>query len=249
MLKCEKQIDYWRMPAGIQCLGRIIAAGLERGKTSVYARFAELHLTTNFDPLLKLAVARQGGTCVPVTIPVNGGIPGIHMDACSLIHLHGRWDSGETLHTNLNARRGPLESSLRALISKSTIVVLGYGGWEDVFMNSLKQLVAEGDRCEVLWGFFDLDMDKIRRQRSILSLVRAGSGVTFYRGVDTNRFFLKLERQLQLLESDEPLRQLQLPPMPLEPKPRPSSSVGVWISAAILALTTILPTAATYGFR
>lgn len=106
-------------------------------------------LTTNFDPLIEIAM---GHTRTPWFAS------GLHGDGAPhfsrgvgphVVHLHGHWWNSDTLHTEtqlLNSRP-LLQASLQQMIARSTLVIVGYGGWPDVLTNTLKTI----DQRDVLW--------------------------------------------------------------------------------------------------
>jgi hypothetical protein len=203
----ESAVDGWSMPEGVAHLGAIIARGLARapanpGQPSVYRRFSQMHLTTNFDPLLAISTRRHGASCLAYTVTKDFDIPDPEPEVCLVVHLHGRWNKGDTLHNSLAAPREQLERSLGDHLERSVLVVLGYGGWDDVFTRTLKQIARGRNTLDVLWGFFSNDPREILERQAplVLQLQRLGPRVQFYRGVDTNRFFQRLAAELEKLE-------------------------------------------------
>jgi serine/threonine protein kinase len=190
----EEQLQHWRMPPGVQSLGAIIAKGL---KEPALSRFSKIHLTTNFDPLLAIAVRQNNGNCESHPVETDYAIPRAELHRCMVVHLHGRWRDGKTLHNHLDQPRPALTASLRELLSKSILVVLGYGGWVDVFMQTLT-VAAQGEaKLDVRWAFFDHEENVRKWQGDLLRrLAPLGDQVRCYGGVNTNTLFQQLEATL-----------------------------------------------------
>ncbi|HET7538846.1 MAG TPA: protein kinase [Polyangiaceae bacterium] len=223
--KAEKDQQNWRIPKGLEHLGTLIARGQ---REPGLARFSRVHLTTNFDPLLRIAVNMAGGTLRPVPLTDDLPITEAEDDDRPLYHLHGFWRYGQTKHIELDTPRPRLERSLQKLLGSSLLVVVGYGGWNDVFMKALDDAAADQDATEILWAFFErrerLEADP--RSRALLErLAKHGGKVTFYENIDSNELFAKLASKLKLYskppepvaspkpESDPPLTPaLTLPP-------------------------------------
>ena len=201
----EDQHDRWRLPAGVDHLGAIIQAGLWRTQPRGLLRgagderFSGLHLTTNFDPLLAISVRKHGGIASAFSISNDVRLPKPNKQSCSIVHLHGRWDDGDTLHAELDHKRPALQDSLRELLNHSTLVVVGYGGWDDIFVRTLTELAAGEHDFEILWGFYELDQTKIELENEELidRLTNAlAPRITFYRGIDTNSLFRDLRAKI-----------------------------------------------------
>jgi hypothetical protein len=199
---CENDPTRWSVPPGIEHLGRIVSEAL---KDSRHRRFGALHLTTNFDPLLAVSIARQGGLSVPHPVEVDLRIPQAERSHCKLVHVHGYWRQGQTLHNDLDKDRPLLRHSLQKLLEESTLVVLGYGGWDDVFMQALKAVANPLGTAEILWGFFDKEADVLKQRGPLLrQLAIHGERIKFYADVDTNVFFEQLAAKLLHSEAPPP---------------------------------------------
>lgn len=144
--------DYagWAVPQGISAIARL----LSRVPVEVRGPI----LTTNFDPLLEIALRTNGLDSYPIVADGDGAFsyPESSSAVVPVAHLHGFWRLGDTLHTaaQLERARPKLIGSLRQILTNSTCVVLGYGGWDDVLTSSILRLVEEGNQrmLEVLWG-------------------------------------------------------------------------------------------------
>ena len=106
----DSDYEGWVLTPGLAALGQLLADYPDRFGRSV--------LTTNFDPLLEVAVGRSGGYYFRTVLHRDGNLgqtggPGSHV-----IHLHGYWYGSDTLHTprQLNQPRPRLKASLASLI-------------------------------------------------------------------------------------------------------------------------------------
>jgi len=124
----ENDIEGWQLPRGIRALGVLAAQHPERFSRAI---------TTNFDPLLEIAVRRAHRASLTVSFDKDGSLhPLAPSPVFAVGHLHGYWDGGTyTLHTGrrLKQPRPQLVGSLKDLMSGALVVVMGYGGWNDVF--------------------------------------------------------------------------------------------------------------------
>lgn len=189
----EKDNEGWYLPVGTKSLGEIIAN---------HSKITGPVLTTNFDPLLSKAISKAG--CRPFqTVLTSDGSLDQHRindpDSRQVVHLHGYWHRSDTLHTpdQLSASRPNLKASLSRLLSKRMLLVVGYGGWDDIFIDALKDLMFdEGNPLDVMWAFFEKDEDIIKkRYKKLLESVepaRIRGRFRIYSGIDCNDFFKEL---------------------------------------------------------
>jgi tetratricopeptide (TPR) repeat protein len=193
----EEESDGWALPVGIRTLGRLL---VEFPNT-----FGGTVLTTNFDPLIEMSILRHGGAYLRTVLHRDGDIGQTVAAGCHVVHLHGYWHGHDTLHTprQLQQARPRLHQRLSALIADATIVVIGYGGWDDVFTRALAE-VAESDiaKPDVLWTFRSDDpvrighdyVDLLKRLAPALDRGR----VALYSGIDCNSFFPRLREELTI---------------------------------------------------
>lgn len=195
----EKDLNNWHIPTGTRDLARLVMSGDERWSGPI--------LTTNFDPLLSIAVEREGGSVVRTILDNDRSLRGTETSgasrAVSIVHLHGYWKGGDTLHTpdQLGAARPNLSASLKRLLQKHTLLVVAYGGWDDVFTNSLADLALDGESgLEVLWTFYETEPALIAARYSSLlqktSQARIQGRFRLYSGVDCHKLFAHLGEQL-----------------------------------------------------
>jgi hypothetical protein len=192
----------WKIPVGYKGLARFYASldGDKRGPI----------ITTNFDPLLEIALREAGVPAVSVPIPLDSA-PTVEQlrqqDAVPVLHIHGFWTSS-TLNTitQLTKPRPALAGMLRHVIQGSVLLVLGYSGWEDAFMRSLAERIAEADLlgAEVLWAAYG-----VRPEDSLvnatLERLDGVPGFTLYLAIDGHALFTdsleRTEGDISLTES------------------------------------------------
>jgi hypothetical protein len=106
----ESDLDGWTLTQGTENLGSLIACHPYR--------FGNAVLTTNFDPLIEVAIRRAGGKYYRTILHSDGYLGQTAGEGCHIIHLHGYWYGSDTLHTNLQLQqaRPRLKSSLLSLL-------------------------------------------------------------------------------------------------------------------------------------
>lgn len=206
----EKRHDRWKLTPGLEALGALIVRHRNR--------FSGPVLTTNFDPLISMAARRAGAGAVQrLVLDRDGNMEQAQISADgespTIVHLHGYWQ-GTTLHTQwqLGAERPRLEASLQRLLRQHTLVVMAYGGWDDVFTRALLSILrGNADDADVIWTFFEKDADTARANHAKLleTLAPAAHLVRFYAGIDCHVVLPELLKEL------EP----PAPPPPEEVKP------------------------------
>lgn len=205
----ERELDRWRLPAGQEALGRLIAGLPHEMRGPV--------LTTNFDPLTEIAIRKAGAEPVYyVNADDSSFLTNLRVQSApSVLHLHGYWRDSVTLSMTeqLEAKRPAIEACLRHILENYTLVVLAYGGWSDVVTRIFQEQMSsqQGYAMDVLWGFRGSAIE-VRDQialNPILSALDAAQGnIQFYHGVDTNEFLPELERRVAgVLEYPEVARQ------------------------------------------
>ena len=200
----EKDLTHWHLRPGIRSLGNIVA--------EFQNNFGNFVLTTNFDPLIRVS-AKLAGASTEIW-PLHGDgppdWPTTDFPPCRIIHLHGSW-TGDTSHTNvvLKRERPNLELWLEKILSDQVLVVVGYGGWDDVFTRALVR-INHHPRAghNILWTFFQSSEEEIQTTSgSLLSSLQTGSGgsrVIFYKGVDADIFFPDLLERLRQSKNGGP---------------------------------------------
>jgi hypothetical protein len=150
---CDGEPSKWYIPEGTRSLAALV--------TSYNSRFSGPILTPNFDPLLSLAIRDAGGNSSRRVLDADGTLPrevDDEPDTSYVIHFHGYWRNSDTLHTptQLRSSRPKLKASLQRLLRKHVLVVVAYGGWDDVFTSALADLLHDDQaELEVLWCFHE----------------------------------------------------------------------------------------------
>lgn len=184
--------DDWSIPAGTAGLGELVARGSER--------FLGPILTTNFDPLISLAVHSVGGRTGRRVLTADGTLAGpAEDDICTVVHLHGFWRDSDTLHTQaqLTNPRLKLTKSLQRLLQRRTLVVAAYGGWDDVFTQALVELMNDEQApLDVIWCFYEDKADNVKeRHGKLLTAVEPAIVMNRFRafgGIDRHSIFIEI---------------------------------------------------------
>lgn len=155
-------------------------------------------LTTNFDPLLEVALAKSRVPWFGTSLHQDGSLLFTRGTGPHVVHLHGHWWHSDTLHTDvqLSGVRPLLKASLRETIARSTLVVIGYSGWKDILMSTLRDEPTK----DVIWCLYEKSEAEAHRQASELRPA-IGDKATFGFGIDAEELLPEL---LRLLLSDKP---------------------------------------------
>jgi tetratricopeptide (TPR) repeat protein len=154
----------WNLPPGMLGLGKLVASGAITGPV----------LTTNFDPLISLAIQQAAGRSTRRVLVADGSFGSEVEDAekiCQVVHLHGFWRNSDTMHTpgQLTQPRKMLGKSLQHLLKDHTLVVVAYSGWDDVFTAALADLINdEQAHLDVIWCFYGNDAGVVQTQYATL---------------------------------------------------------------------------------
>ena len=173
----------WVLSPAVQALGELVA--------TVPTVFGRGVVTSNFDPLIEIAIRLAGGIAWRTVLYSDGDLTQSKASGCQVIHIHGYWHGSDTLHTNsqLLQNRTFLKNSLLEFLAGKTVVVVAYGGWNDIFTNALGSLINNTAKYpEILWTFFDKTPTI---NQDLHSLLRPGvdrGRVILYSDVDCNRF-------------------------------------------------------------
>ena len=200
--RLERDPAAWALPPGVEALGRLIAACPDTFGTAVF--------TTNFDPLVEVAIRRAGGQSHTTFLAEDGRFSARHGDGCHVIHVHGLWSGeGFTTHTvaQLTRPRPQLRRDLERFLEHSDLVVLGYGGWQDVFSEVITSiLIDSAQRTEVLWCFYEAVWSEIEmRYAAILERLEPGldTVVVPYSGINANGFLPRLVQDVTAISPGE----------------------------------------------
>ncbi|MET0432556.1 MAG: SIR2 family protein [Cellulomonas sp.] len=186
-------------------------------------------VTTNFDPLIEVALRRKGVETTRRVITADSSLtpPG---GGVQVVYVHGFWHKAPTMHTaeQLMHSRPRLHAALVNTLKSNDVFVLGYGGWDDAITGALESLTMDdGASAEVLWAFYDSDPAVLQVRNRIL-LGRVGRLIIDglfhqYSGIDCHQLLPEIARNL-----DQPAAA----PLPLSLGKAPSGWVNV--DAALL---------------
>ena len=159
-------------------------------------------LTTNFDPLLEIAIADLEMPYFSSALHADGSFGNVSGTGTHVVHLHGYWLRSNTLHTfgQLTNDRSQIRNSIRRLIEKTTVVVLGYGGWKDMFMAAVREIADDKDATpDIAWCFYAGDRDEIThtQQHVIESLAGLQDNARLFAGIDVGKVLPELVRRCQ----------------------------------------------------
>ena len=188
-IEYEQDTDGWYIPKGISHLAKIYAQGIITGPL----------LTTNFDPLLAIALKREGKNPIQTILHCDGSLnqyQSLDSKQCNIVHLHGYWHGSDTLHTpdQLTASRPKLKSSMLNLLREKVLLVMAYGGWDDIFLKALKDIVEDtATNFDILWAFYEKEEEKISiKYKELINLVSPAISrgrFRLYGGIECNDFF------------------------------------------------------------
>ncbi|HDY7472752.1 TPA: SIR2 family protein [Vibrio vulnificus] len=179
----------WFIPSAIDALAKLIVSN---------NKITGPIFTTNFDPLLTIALDKLDVKASRTVLHNDCRLSQYQPGTTHIIHLHGYWTDTDTLHTpeQLTFNRPNLKDSLKNILAEKTLLVIGYGGWDDVFTNVLFEIVNSDSNIDILWAFFDDDQDRINKNFSeLISKVEGASHRNRFRafcGVDCHKFLPEL---------------------------------------------------------
>lgn len=185
--RAELEFHRWWLSPATESIGALVARkpGL----------FGGTILTTNFDPMLEVAVRRAGGQYYKTTLHSDGNLSQTEAPGCHIVHLHGYWYGSDTLHTTrqLVQDRPRLKGSITHIIRDKLIVVCGYGGWDDVFTQTLLDLVRDdAANLEILWTLLGDGSSVSGQLYDRLSPGISRGRVSLYSNIDCNSIFPKI---------------------------------------------------------
>ena len=197
LVEYEAEIDKWNLPLGTAALGRIWS-GLPSALRGPI-------VTTNFDPLCEVAIRKAGGVALPRSMDTDGSFGrDVHaLDIPQVVHIHGYWRESATLSmtTQLTQDRPALNGSIRALLSQHTLLVMGYGGWNDAVTRQLTEVIKEQSArdLDILWCYYGNEKeleDELQSNSILRDLLQAPGNVQFYTGIDVNQALPKIEEAI-----------------------------------------------------
>ncbi|HCM9322031.1 SIR2 family protein [Enterobacter asburiae] len=183
---------------------------------SVNGAKVENILTTNFDPFIETVLEERGMQITPHALDYNSNINSVLRFSeknVNVVHLHG-FHTGDTMHTSsqLNSVRAKVKESIRSVLSNSdNLYVLGYGGWDDIFISSLEDIVEEFDASyNIRWAFYSESEGEIlhnnKKLFTIVSPAIAKGRFHPYKGIDCHKLFTEVNKNLlDVGEIQEPI--------------------------------------------
>jgi tetratricopeptide (TPR) repeat protein len=183
----DTQPDAWHFSPAVNALGALI--------TKYPDRFGKALITSNFDPLVELAILNNGGSAWRTALSVDGSLTQSKANGCQVVHIHGFWHGSDTLHTGrqLIQTRPTLQNDLLMLLQNKIVVVIAYGGWPDIFTGALSGVVSNDNLFpEVLWTFYDEHPNLNEHLRASLQPGLNRNRVTLYAGIDCHEFLPEL---------------------------------------------------------
>lgn len=195
----EADLDGWALSRGTRALGELLGKFPERYPGPV--------LTTNFDPLLSIAVERVGGRPNRIVFVKDRDPPSraeLRAHETQIVHLHGYWRDSDTMHTmdQLGARRERLERWCEEILRGRLLLVVGYAGWDDVFTRMIGSLAdPHGIGLQVAWTFHSERPSQIignyARLLERFEDWRSTGRLRIYVGIDAHVLFERLLEQVR----------------------------------------------------
>lgn len=184
----DPQQKTWQIPEALVYFGKLV------GNKQLNLQGV---LTTNFDPLIQETLLLNGTESTEYFCQSNPHTSQAktYGPAVPVLHLHGSW-TGDTMHTRsqLNADRSAVKSSIKSILNGSKFYIIGYGGWNDIVREALKDIVLDPDaKYEVRWCFFSDDEKTITSENAdLFEAVAQGQSISrlqFYKGVNCHTLF------------------------------------------------------------
>lgn len=185
-----------------------ISTGLKSLSEYIFINGAKISniLTTNFDPFIETVLENKGKNITPHALDYNSNINSVinlHDNNINIVHLHGFYKN-DTMHTasQLNSVRPKVKESIKSILSKSdNLYVLGYGGWDDIFISSLEEIVEEFDATyNIRWAFYtESEGDILHNNKKLFDIVTpaiAKGRFHPYKGVDCHKLFSDVNKSL-----------------------------------------------------
>lgn len=197
----EEHIDAWILPQAVDSFGQLLVSCADI--------FGGAVLTTNFDPLIGVSVQKHGGRHYRTVLHDDGRLGQTYSPGTHIVYLHGYWQGADTLHTpqQLAQPRPQLGNSLAHVVKTSTLVVVGYGGWDDVITRTLVGLLSDSvSNPDIMWAFHKPNVREVEASNEqLLTMLGPGIGrgrVSLYHGVDCGTLFRQIHSRLKANYSD-----------------------------------------------
>lgn len=192
----EEHLECWKLPKAVDDIGRLLV--------NCEDTFGKTVLTTNFDPLIEVSINKHGGRCFRTILHSDGDLGKTYAQGTHIVHLHGFWQGHDTLHMpqQLMQVRPKLTKSLFRIIEDSTLVVIGYGGWDDIISQTLIELLNDSEsNFDILWAFHENSPENISRSDTkLLQILQPGIArgrVSLFCGVDCKQLLCGTHERLE----------------------------------------------------
>ncbi|MDG2532805.1 SIR2 family protein [Sphingomonas sp. HITSZ_GF] len=192
--ECNLIPDEWEITRAQHGLARVMQLAPHRFPGPIF--------TTNFDPMISLALENRGFKVNTVGIPLEGSISipvKMRTSEIDVFHLHGYWRDSATLHRpqQLLAKRPQLQQSLQRHLDNVHLVVMAYSGWDDIFTTAIANCLSDpAFNGTVSWCFYEQDEARaVAQNQRLFEKFAAGIAqgkIAFFRGVDCHSFFDEL---------------------------------------------------------
>ncbi|MCS6733703.1 SIR2 family protein [Proteus terrae] len=193
----NKSTNEWELTSGICDFAKYIS--------SFGAKVNNI-LTTNFDPFIEVALEKLDKNILTHSLEYDSNINSVldlNLKNINVLHLHGYYEK-DTMHTKsqLESIRPKVKESIKSILSTtSSLYVLGYSGWDDIFIKSLEDIVEEFDSSyNIRWAFYsESDGDIIHKNKKILDIVSpciAKGRFHPYKGINCHKLFSDVNSEL-----------------------------------------------------
>lgn len=164
-------------------------------------------LTTNFDPLIEEALKGINKNILTHSLDQDTNIDSvlnINSENLNVLHLHGYYTQ-DTMHTTsqLEGIRKKVQNSIENILSTTkNLYVFGYGGWQDVFIVALEEIVNKYNaNYNIRWAFFsDSEFEIAGKNERLLKLVAPAihkAKFHVYKGINFHEFFTHLNEAIK----------------------------------------------------
>jgi serine/threonine protein kinase len=222
-LALEDEPSNWRLSDAVKTLAALLGTSGNR--------FSSTCLTTNFDPLIEVAVQERAGAVQRILLKPDGS-PNHDRDMSGterrvqVVHLHGDWMRQDALHTVVvtRAERTGLKFSIHEYLRRQVLLVIGHSGSDLQLLDALVQsLKASGGCRELWWTFREADPKRVANRYSHLIdyLVRnvAPEQLRLFCGVTSEALFKTLRPSLRPAPVVSPSGTVVMPPIKPPEKP------------------------------
>ncbi|MET7476882.1 hypothetical protein ABZT17_21265 [Streptomyces sp. NPDC005648] len=192
LLRLLEKEGTWNLGIGVEAFGLLLTLIPPEKRGPV--------LTTNFDPLIEVSIRSAGARPAVQWMVEDGSISDFDSDdAIDVIHMHGYWRRGGTLHTQsqLGRDRMELDGSIRERLRNKYVVVCAYGGWRDAFTKSIMGRLRERNclGMEVSWAWH-MQAHELSSLNGIGKELQQIHCVAQFVGVDADLLFLEVLTKL-----------------------------------------------------